>query len=388
MSFQMPIFSSDARDTPDSVKRERTIAQIRNASKRDQDHAVQELQREAQASNGDEQTWIDLALGLFEAGHFENAHDLFRKLADAFPANDLHRLNVATCLSQMAQFDLCRLELEHIKVHGNTDVGRSTAAELLDGFDQWRGKSSQNEQFAKLKLAALLERVEAGEAGSDEYVQLARLLLTQETSDLKETEAAVDQARRLLEQGDKRFPETIPILEHLVLVYFRTRGFESQLNSVMLKLQRIAPESPVLQARQSESDEDAEAFSQRMRGRAMQLMEECQKDDPPLVQASLRELQKMVSMFAHSPEYRKIYAFALMIAGRRDEAIREAEILETISGGSHDMHFHLGQIFTSCGESARGLRHLRLALESAETQEDRDLTEQLIAQVKQQPSGL
>jgi lipopolysaccharide biosynthesis regulator YciM len=96
----------------------------------------------------------------------------------------------------------------------------------------------------------------------------------------------------------------------------------------------------------------------------------------------------MVSMFAHSPEYRKIYAFALMIAGRRDEAIREAEILETISGGSHDMHFHLGQIFTSCGESARGLRHLRLALESAETQEDRDLTEQLIAQVKQQPSGL
>ncbi|MGP0017721.1 MAG: hypothetical protein ACLPHP_04060 [Candidatus Sulfotelmatobacter sp.] len=137
----------------------------------------------------------------------------------------------------------------------------------------------------------------------------------------------------------------------------------------------------------SSDDEEAKAFSERMRGRAYELMQNCQKrDDPPLVEASLRELQKMVVMYAQSPEYRKVYAFALMIAGRHDEALREAEILAALGDDSHDMHFHLGQIFSACGD-VRGLQHLELALQLASSQEDREQTEMLIAQTKNRPVG-
>jgi hypothetical protein len=242
-------------------------------------------------------------------------------------------------------------------------------------------------QFARLRLAALRERVEAAEAEPDEYVQLARLQIEQESDDLTGMEAAYDQARQTLEQGKKRFPESVPILEHLAFVYLRTLNAESQLDAILQKLQRIAPDSQVLQAGQAANDEEAEAFSKRMQGRAWELMKNCEQDDPPLVEASLRELQKMVVMYAMSPEYRKTYAFALMIAGRNHEARRQAEILESLDADSHDMHFHLGQIFSACGDVPRGLRHLELALQSAASQEDREQTEMLIAQCKKLAVG-
>jgi tetratricopeptide (TPR) repeat protein len=387
MSFQMPILSLGGTSSDDSVRRRQIIAEIRDASQSDQEATIAELQREAQASEGDERTWSDLALGMFQAGYFEDACDLFRKLADLFPEHDVHRINVATCLSQMAQFELCRHELEHVRSHGQTEDGRRTAAELLQGLIQWRSKSARDMQFARLRLAALRERVEAAEAEPDEYVQLARLQIEQESDDLTGMEAAYDQARQTLEQGKKRFPESVPILEHLAFVYLRTLNAESQLDAILQKLQRIAPDSQVLQAGQAANDEEAEAFSKRMQGRAWELMKNCEQDDPPLVEASLRELQKMVVMYAMSPEYRKTYAFALMIAGRNDEARRQAEILESLDADSHDMHFHLGQIFSACGDVPRGLRHLELALQSAASQEDREQTEMLIAQCKKLAVG-
>jgi hypothetical protein len=387
MSFQMPILSLGGTSSDDSVRRRQIIAEIRDASQSDQEATIAELQREAQASEGDERTWSDLALGMFQAGYFEDACDLFRKLADLFPEHDVHRINVATCLSQMAQFELCRHELEHVRSHGQTEDGRRTAAELLQGLIQWRSKSARDMQFARLRLAALRERVEAAEAEPDEYVQLARLQIEQELDDLTGMEAAYDQARQTLEQGKKRFPESVPILEHLAFVYLRTLNAESQLDAILQKLQRIAPDSQVLQAGQAANDEEAEAFSKRMQGRAWELMKNCEQDDPPLVEASLRELQKMVVMYAMSPEYRKTYAFALMIAGRNDEARRQAEILESLDADSHDMHFHLGQIFSACGDVPRGLRHLELALQSAASQEDREQTEMLIAQCKKLAVG-
>jgi Flp pilus assembly protein TadD len=389
MRFQIPVFTlSDSTDAA-SVRRQQTISRIRDCSPLDQENALAELHREAKASAGDEKAWNDLALGLFEARHFDEACELFRKLAEAFPDHDFHRLNVATCYSQMAQLDLCQYELEQVKNSGHTEEGRRTATKLLEGLSQWRGTNARDQQFASLQISALRERTEAGEADPEDYVQLARLLLQREFGDLAQVDAATNEARQILERGEKRYPEAVPILEHLALVYFRTPGADNQINAVLEKLQRIAPDSPALCVGQSASDEEAEKFSERMRSRAYELMEHCQSKDPPLIEASLRELQKMVAMFAQSPEYRKVYAFALMIAGRKEEARREAEILASFGDDSHDMEFHLGQIFSSCGDGARGLHLLQRALRSAPTEEDRDQTRQLIAQYEQradQPS--
>lgn len=383
MSFQMPIFAFSGSSDTASEKRRQILEHIHDVSPTDQQSALQELYREAQASDGDEQTWSDLALGLFHTGHFEDACQLYRKLAEAFPAQDIYLLNIATCLSQMAQPDLCQHQLEQIKIHGNSEGGRQTATQLIEELTRWRRQSVQEQQFADLKRTALQERVEAGEAEPEEYVELARLLLQQESGDLGDVEAATDLARQALEQGEKRFPEFAPILEHLAYVYCRTPGAQAQIDAVLQRLQRVAPDSSVLELSQSASLEEARAFSQRMRGRAFELMRICEGKDPQLVEAALRDLQKMVAMFAQSPEYRKTYAFALMISGRKNEALREAEILASFGDDSHDVHFHLGQIFAGCGDEVRGLRHLEQALESAPTAEDRQMTLDLIAQRKE-----
>jgi tetratricopeptide (TPR) repeat protein len=318
VKFQIPVFSlSDSTDAA-SVRRQQIISRIRDCSPLDQENAIAELHREARASAGDEKAYNDLALGLFAARHFEDACELFRKLAEAFPDHDIHRLNVATCCSQMAQFDLCEYELEQVKDSGHTEEARRTATELLEGLARWRGMDVRDRQFASLQIGALRERTEAGEADPEEYVHLARLLLQQESGDLIQVETAISEARQILEQGEKLYPDAIPILEHLAFVYFRTPGTDNRINAMFEKLHRLAPDSPVLRVGQSATNEEAENFSKRMRGRANELMQQCQSNEPTLVEASLLELQKMVTMFAQSPEYRKVYAFALMIAGRHE----------------------------------------------------------------------
>lgn len=124
MTFQMPVFIDSNSTDVASVRRQQTISQIRDSSPSDQKNAIAERHREAEASAGDEKPWTDLALGLFEARHLDDVCELFRKPDEAFPDQDFYRLNVATCYSQMAQFELCRHELEKVKNSGHAEEAR------------------------------------------------------------------------------------------------------------------------------------------------------------------------------------------------------------------------------------------------------------------------
>ena len=150
MNFQMGVYvDSEENASPDSDKRRALIDQIRHASKSEQNAALNKLLQVAQESGGDEKAWSGLALGLFNAGRFEKALDVFRKLADTFPRNDLHRLNIATCHSQLAQFDLCRRQLKLIAADGSTPQARQVAAKQLTGLEEWLGQSGRDQSFAR-----------------------------------------------------------------------------------------------------------------------------------------------------------------------------------------------------------------------------------------------
>lgn len=156
MSFQMGIFlDSEESASTESDTRRALIEQIHHASKSEQDAALDQLLQLARESSGDEKAWSGYALGLFNAGAFEAALDVFRKLADAFPRNDIHRLNIATCHSQLAQFDLCRHQLKQTAADGATAQTRQIAAEQLTGLEEWLGQSSKDQQFRQMKIMAI-----------------------------------------------------------------------------------------------------------------------------------------------------------------------------------------------------------------------------------------
>jgi tetratricopeptide (TPR) repeat protein len=373
MNFQMRIYvDSEKNASSDSDKRRALIDQIRHASKSEQNAALNKLLQLAQESGGDEKAWSGLALGLFNAGRFEKALYIFRKLADTFPRNDLHRLNIATCHSQLAQFDLCRRQLKLIAADGSTPQTRQVASQQLIGLEEWLGQSSMDLKFNEMKIMALQERVDSGDAQEDDYVQVAGLLLRQESAGLPGAEGLTERGLQILEQGATKFPQSVPILEHLAGFYIRLPGFEQHYEKTLLQIEKLAPDSPVLEAMNT-TDDEAREISKRIDERAHELMHRilANRGDADLINASLKELRRIVSMFGQVPEYRKTYAFALMTSGRHDEARQEAEILATMAGDLDDVHFHLGQIFWICGDQARGRHHLELAVQFATTEEDR-----------------
>ena len=382
MSFRMAVFvDQEDRASPQSDRRHVLGEQIRHASKSEQDAALDELFQLARESGGDERAWSGFALGLFNAGAFEDALDVFRKLANSFPTNDLHRLNIATCHSQLAQFDLCRLQLKSIAASGATPQARQVAAEQLRGLEEWLGQTEKDQQFREMKLMALQERVRAADAQAEDYVQLARLLLEQEHAGAPGSEGDTERGREILEQGESRFPQSVPILEYLAGFYMRLPGCEEQLEKTLQKIEKLAPDSPVLEL-MNPTEDYARELSNRLRERAFALMRNCESKDPDLVSASLKELRKMVGKFGQIPEYRKNYAFALTMAGRYEEARREAEILAGMAGDSHNLHFHIGQVFSACADKARARHHLELALQLSNTDEDRRDTLQLLSDLK------
>src|SRR5690348_13950940 len=113
---------------------DRLMEHVRTGDRSEQDEAISELAKRAEKSN-DKYDWNKVAMALFEARSFDQAISILDSLIQAFPDEDVIRLNLAMAYSQVSQVGLCRLHLRYLAEHGGTEEIRKTGREQLQEYE-------------------------------------------------------------------------------------------------------------------------------------------------------------------------------------------------------------------------------------------------------------
>jgi len=119
------------------------------------------------------------------------------------------------------------------------------------------------------------------------------------------------------------------------------------------------------------SRRDTSDWERDMSQRVHHLLGQVVGDDPNVRAPALSDLRRIVQQYPQNPDYRVHYGFALMVIGDREEAARQARILDSVDEPSHSFHFNLGQIFYYCGDRVKGRAHLELAVKYANDEQER-----------------
>lgn len=357
----------DPQSAPENDELQALFEYLQQGSDTEREHILDDLLQRAQKS-GDPEHWNVFALGLQAAGRLEDAINIFKQLIEAFPDRDIYRLSLATTYSQAAQFELCRYHLRYLEEHGASEEMRDVAKEQLTGMEHFLKKTALDEQLQQLQIASLRERIQSGEVSADDYQKLGKLLLLRERQGFEDV--SLDETTAILEQGQKHFPEAEGVLELLIACYLR-KDPQNRLKPVLKTLEKINPNSQLLQLVANIDDAERASYAQQMSRRMQELMMQVQAKDPELTKAAIEELRKIITMYPSNPDYRLTYAFALCIVGQCTEAMEQAELLDQNDIPSHTYHFNLGQIFWLCGDPLRGRQHLDLSIQYASTDEEK-----------------
>jgi len=333
----------------------------------EQDAAISELGDRAEKSN-DKYDWNRVAMALFEVGRFDEAISILDKLIQAFPNEDVIRLNLATAYSQVAQVGLCRLHLRYLAEHGGTEEIRKTGREQLEGYEQFIGLTEPDIELRKLQIEALREATTVDGCSAEDFLRLAKLL--RRAADLDPDGGWMQQSRAALEAGVAKYPQDVPLMELLVGAYLSSDP-EKRLDETLRRLERLAPDSQIFETLAKASRKDYSGWRRDMSQRVNHLLGQVAGDDPALREAALSDLRRIVEQYPQNPNYRVNYGFALMVIGEREEAAQQAKILDSVDEPSHSFHFNLGQIFYYCSDRVKGRAHLELAAKYANDEQER-----------------
>ena len=357
---------------------DRLVERARTGTPSEQDAAISELVGRAEKSN-DKYDWNLVAMALFEARRFDEAISIFDKLIQAFPAEDVIRLNLATSYSQVSQVGLCRLHLKYLAEHGGTEEIRKMGREQLAGYEQFIGLTEADTELRKLQIAALREATSSDGCPAEDFARLAKLFWR--AAVLEPDRGWRDQSRTTLEAGVAKYPQDVTLLELLVGAYL-SGDPESRLDETLRRLERLAPDSQIFNVLEETSRGDTASWGRDMSQRVGHLLNLVASDDPALREPALSDLRRIVDQYPQNPEYRLHYGFALMVIGDREEAARQAKILDSLDESTHSFHFNLGQIFYYCGDQVKGRAHLELAAKYANDEQERSDTWRLISDLE------
>ncbi len=356
------------QSSPDQSKAaDRLMERVRTRDTSEQAAAISELVERAEKSN-DKYDWNRVAMALFEVRRFDEAISIFDKLILEFPDEDVIRLNLATAYSQVSQVGLCRLHLKYLAEHGGTEEIRKTGREQLEGYEQFIGLTEADTGLRKLQIAALREATSIDGCPAEDFVRLAKLLWR--AAVLDPDGGWMDQSRTTLEAGVEKYPRDVTLLELLVNAYLSSDP-EKRLDEMLRRLERLAPDSQVFKVMAEVSRKDTSGWRLDMSQRVDHLLRLVAGDDPALREPALSDLRRIVEQYPQNPSYRLHYGFALMAIGDREEAARQAKILDSMDEPSHSFHFNLGQIFFYCGDRVKGRAHLELAAKYANDEQER-----------------
>jgi tetratricopeptide (TPR) repeat protein len=365
------------RSVREPIDVERLLVQIRDGSELERADALRLLSEQA-AGSDDRGAWHLYALGLGEAGQFQDAIHILDQLVESLsdsPERDLYRFNLAATLTKAEQQELALYHLRYLGEHGSSETMRDESLDEVLQLEEWQRTVEEDRRFQHLRADRLRERVTSGPADQDDFLQLARSLLKLAGGDTGPS--YLDEAISVLEDGRRRFPASVELLEHLTHAYLKADS--DRLEATLQELERIAPDSPILDdIRQAVPDEAW--FRDEMLHRTGVLLSQAASPDRELAAAAIADLEQIVRQFPANPNYRSAYAMALAMTGRHSEALRQAERLEAEPIDTHGLHLTLGQVFAAVGHRERAKQHFQLALELTESEEERDDTTRLLEQ--------
>lgn len=325
--------------------------------------------------SGDAEVWLAYAHGLSGAGEAGDAVKVLEWLVDIDP-EPAYQIHLAEGHAALGNPHRARQILEALLSEDIPADLRAFAilrVATLGGAGHY--VDPQDARVRDLQRATLRARIASGAGTPEDAIRLTALAIEHRSEDPGGD--ALVEAARAIEAALERAPGHVSLLEHLVLV--QTLTGDARAHRTLLELERVAPDSGLLEA--FVDDANLRRDAQQLRSRLGLLLTSVAEGDAARRAAALADLAMGVARFPADPDHRSTYATALMIAGCREEAIEHASVAARLAGDSHAINYNVGQVFLRAGERERAREHLSLAWEYARDDQERADADELLAQL-------
>lgn len=337
--------------------------------------ALEELRARTATRPEDPHAVRDHAMALSEVGRIREAVELFRQLVKRYPDEPQFEADLAMAHLRFGNVALARHHLGRV-VHGGSEETRTFAREQLAVLDRFELRGEDDRRLRAAQLAVLRERIAGATPSEADVTALGRKLFS---DSIREQDSALrDEAVAALERARAASPESVPVLELLVLFY-SSRDPEGRLHPTLQDLERLQPESPVF---------DALRKSQRfagqypLAGRAYELLGSMDSDDPAVREAVVHDLGSVVATSPENGSYRIAYALALMIDGQPQPAREQALIAAQYVDDDYADNFKLSQVFLGIGDLVLAGEHAQRAVALAGDDVEHQDAEALLARTR------
>ncbi|MFE2993295.1 hypothetical protein [Streptomyces sp. NPDC059262] len=324
------------------------------------------------ASSADPAAVERYAIGLAQAGRYAESLRFWRLLVEHLPGTARVLLNMASCLMSAGRLDECAHVMEECARRCRDDdpassVVRRRRAEL-DGL---RGRLDREQRLLEARADAYRELAAHDRASLSDLKELCRILasLAQQPGSGVTAFEVAEVAERIRAQA----PDDVGGMELLGMARILTDDREG-LAEVLRRLERVAPDSPVLAAvRAQVTDPGFRSGSDELKRRWDDICRRASHGDPGAADELRRELRshphieqlKVGLLFA-------VYGQAADGQGDYEEARRLALELAADPRAGHHTHFHVAQFLWNLGERDQARRQFGLALATSESEEDRE----------------
>ncbi|MEU9446710.1 hypothetical protein AB0D42_38985 [Streptomyces sp. NPDC048304] len=324
------------------------------------------------ASSADPAAVERYAIGLAQAGRYTESLTFWRLLVEHLPGTARVVLNMASCLMSTGRLDECAHVLEACAQRCRDDdpaypMVRRRWAEL-EGL---RGRSEREQGLLKARAEAYRELAAQGRASLADLKELCRILAglaRQPGSGVTASEVA-----EVAERIHARAPDDVSGMELLGMARVLTDDREG-LAEVLRRLERVAPDSPVLAAvRAQVTDPGFRAGSDELKRRWDDICHRASRGAP----GAEEELRRELRSHPHVEQLRvgllfAVYGRAADGRGDYEEARRLALELAADPRAGHHTHFHVAQFLWNLGERDKASRQFGLALATSKTEEDEE----------------
>ena len=332
--------------------------------------------RERYEATGELRDLNQLALACASAGRVSAAAPMWRHIVRTTPdslASDVSRFSLATAYNQLGWYACSRHQFAQVAEHSREDELREKSRAQLEMLDEERAQSDEHAAWRRLQLARAIERIERGEATAAAAARLSRVVRAG-----LDTDPMHEQTRRAAEflaDAVREHPGDPELLRGLL--YCQLSLADDGHKETLRALEALEPASEELASIAAAFAAERPVIpvpdTVRYLPELVELVADA-PDDPAddLGVPALEDLRSFAERFPRHHDCSAAYGFGLARAGATEELRSHLGHFATLEQPTHVFHFNYGRLLALVGEHAQAQRHLRLALELADSEVDRE----------------